>query len=227
MALGALTAPPAHAQAPATGGQVWSTGNVWLQLPSRFRLLATGEVNAGTDYSYQQWSGGIGVGYQWKRVSKLAHMVNINSDKESRAVVGVGYEYLWTDQEGATTAEDRVIVDVTPRYRPKSHWLLDSRNRAEFRWVDGAYSSRFRTRITVERDIPVRNGRLTPYASAEFFYDFARDSWDEQQYAIGMELPYRRIFMVQAYYLYQHTTSAPQNVNVIGITLNFFLRNGL
>ena len=199
-----------------------------MQLPSRFRVLVTGEWNAGTDYSYQQLSGGAGIGFQWKRVSKLAHMVNINSDKESRLVVGAGYEYLWTDQEGAATDEDRIVIDATPRYRPRSHWLLDSRNRAEFRWVDGEYSTRFRTRLTVERDIPVRkNGRLTPYASAEFFYNFARDSWDEQQYAVGVELPYRRIFMVQAYYLFQHNSSAPDNVNVLGITLNFFLRNGL
>ena len=33
--------------------------------------------------------------------------------------------------------------------------------------------------------------------------------------------------MVQAYYLFQHSSGAPENVNVLGITLNFFLRNGL
>jgi hypothetical protein len=223
-----LGARPVHAQVPATGGQVWSTGNVWLQFPSKLRVLLTGELNAGTDYSYQQWSGGVGVGYRWKRVSNLAHMININADKESRLVVGAGYEYLWTDQEGSATAEDRIVVDATPRYRPQSHWLLDLRNRAEFRWVDGAYSTRLRFRATVERDIPVRkNGRLTPYASAEFFYNFGSGSWDEQQYAVGVELPYRRIFMVQAYYLFQHGSGKPENVNVLGITVNFFLRNGL
>ena len=224
----ALAVPPAHAQAPATAGQVWSIGNLWVPLPSKFRALLTGEWNAGTDYSYQQFLGGAGIGFRWKRVSKLAHMVNINADKESRLVVGGGYEYVWTDQLGATSDEDRIVFDVTPRYRPASHWLLDLRNRAEFRWVDGDYSTRFRTRLTVERDIPVRtNGRLTPYVSAELFYNFASDSWNTQQYAVGVELPFRRTFMVQAYYLFQHNSSAPDNVNVLGITLNFFLRNAL
>ena len=224
-----LAAPhqPVQAQAPATGGQVWSAGNLWITLPARLRLLLTGELNAGTNYSYQQSIVGAGIGYRWKRINTLGHIVNINADKESRVTAGAGYEYLWTDQAGATSAEDRIVVDVTPRFRPQRRLLLDFRNRAEFRWVNGVSSTRFRTRVTVERDIPVNNWRLTPYVSAEFFYNFASGTWDEQQYAVGVELPYRRIAMLQAYYLFQHSNSAPQNVNVLGLTLNVYLRNGL
>lgn len=187
----------------------------------------TGELNAGTDYSYQQWIAGAGIGYRWKRISTAGHLININSDKESRLVVGAGYEYLWTEQAGTTTAEDRIVIDVTPRYRPVRRLLVDVRNRAELRWVNGEYSTRFRTRLTAERDIPVRNFRFTPYASAEFSYDFASNGWDEQQYTVGVEWPYRRAFMLQTYYLFQHSISAPDNVNVVGVTLNFYIRNGL
>jgi len=224
-----LAAPhqPVQAQAPATGGQVWSAGNLWITLPARLRLLLTGELNAGTNYSYQQSIVGAGIGYRWKRINTLGHIVNINADKESRVTAGAGYEYLWTDQAGANSAEDRIVVDVTPRFRPQRRLLLDFRNRAEFRWVNGVSSTRFRTRVTVERDIPVNNFRLTPYVSAEFFYNFASSAWDEQQYAIGVELPYRRIAMLQAYYLFQYSNSAPQNVNVLGLTLNVYVRNGL
>ena len=72
-----------------------------------------------------------------------------------------------------------------------------------------------------------KNVRFTPYASAEFFYDFAKDSWDEQQYAVGIELPYRRVLMVRDLLPLPAHSSAPDNINVLGITLNFFLRNGL
>jgi hypothetical protein len=222
-----LGARPAHAQVPATGGQVWSTGNLWITLPARLRVLASGELNAGTNYSYQQWIAGAGIGYRWKRINTVGHLVNINADKESRVTAGAGYEYLWTDQGGATSGEDRIVVDLTPRFRPQRRLLLDFRNRAEFRWVNGVSSVRYRGRVTVERDIPVNNFRVTPYLSAEFFYNFASGLWDEQQYAVGVELPYRRNFMVQAYYLFQHGSGTPENVNVLGITVNFFLRNGL
>ena len=216
-----------HGQLPATGGQGWYTGYLWARLPSHFRLVATGELNAGTNYSYEQWTAGAGIGYQWKRVTSLTHLVNINSDKESRMVLGAGYEHLWTDQEGTSTAEDRIVFAVTPRYRPFSRWLLEDRNRLEFRWVDGNYSTRYRNRLAIERDLLVDNFRFTPYVSAEFFYAFDKDSWDEQQYAVGIQWPYRRLLMVETYYLFQHTASAPDNTNVFGLTLNFYLRNGL
>lgn len=222
-----LHAPAARAQLPSTAGQGWYTGNVWIQLPHHLRFLATGELNAGTNYSYEQWTAGGGIAYQWKRVTKLTHLVNINSDKESRLVVGAGYEYLWTDQEGTSTSEDRIVVAATPRYRPFGRWLLEDRNRFEFRWVDGAYSTRYRNRITVERDLLVDKFRFTPYVAAEFFYNFAQDSWNEQQYSVGIQWPYRRVLMLETYYLFQHTTAAPSNTNVFGITLNLYLRNGL
>ena len=69
--------------------------------------------------------------------------------------------------------------------------------------------------------------RFTPYVSAEFFYSFGNNSWDEQQYAVGIQWPFRRVFMVETYYLYQHTTKAPTGTNVFGLSMNFYLRNGL
>jgi hypothetical protein len=220
-------APVLRAQLPSTAGQGWYTGNLWLQLPHHLRFLATGELNAGTNYSYQQWIAGGAFAYQWKRVTHLAHLVNINNDKESRATAGAGYEYLWTEQEGTATAEDRIVLLVTPRYRPFERWLLEDRNRFEFRWVDGDYETRYRNRLEVERDLLVKNFRFTPFASAEFFYSFNKDSWDEQQYSLGIQWPWRRLFMVETYYLYQHTSSAPTSTNVFGITLNVYLRNAL
>jgi hypothetical protein len=212
---------------PATGTQGWYAGNLWVQLPGHFSFLGTAELKDATNYSYQQWIVGGAFDYQWKRITHLEHLVNINSDKESKVVAGLGFEYLWTDKEGNGTGEDRLVAVITPRHRPFGRWLLEDRNRLEFRWVDGDYSTRYRNRLTVERDLLVRNFRFTPYASAELFFNFASGTVDEGQYAAGIQVPVRRRFMVQAYYLYQHSESAPDNVNVFGITLNFYLRNGL
>jgi hypothetical protein len=216
-----------EAQLPSVGTQGWYTGNVWVRFPSHFRFLGTTELNAATNYSYQQWIVGGAVAYQWKRVSHLEHLVNINSDKESRVVAGLGFEYLWTDKEGTSTGEDRLVLAATPRYRPWRRWLLEDRNRFEFRWVDGVYSTRYRNRLAVERDLLVRDFRFTPYASAEIFYSFSSGTVDEERYEAGIQWPYRRLFMVETYYLYQHSHSSPDNVNVFGITLNVYLRNSL
>ena len=44
---------------------------------------------------------------------------------------------------------------------------------------------------------------------------------------MGIQWPYRRILMLETYYLYQHTSKDPKDTNVFGITLNLYLRNEL
>jgi len=208
-----------------TAGEFWPTTNFHAQLSSNLRLLAFGGLEKGAEFSYQQWFVGTGLGYQWKRFSK-PHLANIDPDKEHFLVAGVGYEYLETIQSGATKRENRLAVQATPRFRPPSDFLVNDRNRVEFRWVNGEYSTRYRNRLTVERDFLVRELRFAPYVSAEVFYDGAKH-WYEQQYAAGLQLPYQRLFALDMYYLRQNcTTCSPAHLNVVGMTLNFYMGSG-
>ncbi len=61
--------------------------------------MGWGELKKGEDFPYQQGDLGAGVGYQWKRFTK-PHLENVDPDKESLLVAGVGYEYLRTIQSG-------------------------------------------------------------------------------------------------------------------------------
>ncbi len=69
----------------------------------------------------------------------------------------------------------------------------------------------------------MRGFRFDPYASAEFFYDISKSSWNQEQYAAGVQLPYRRILMVDLYYLRQNCdTCSPEHLNVFGLTVNVY-----
>lgn len=160
------------------------------------------------------------------KISQL-HLANIDPDKEHSLVAGVGYEYLETIQSGGPKRENRIAVQATPRFRPPSDFIVEDRNRVEFRWVNGEYSTRYRNRLTVERDFLARELRFAPYASAEVFYNGATRSWNEQQYAAGLRFPYRRLFLLDVYYLRQNcSTCSPEHLNVVGMTLNFYLGSG-
>ena len=89
------------------------------------------------------------------------------------------------------------------------------------------YSTRYRNRLTVERAFLVRKFRFDPYVSAEFFYDISKSSWNQEQYAAGVQLPYRRILMVDLYYLRQNCdTCNPEHLNVFGLTVNVYFGSG-
>jgi len=214
----------AAAQTPSTGDAVWASVEGHGQLRSNLRALILGGSKSGTDYDYQQWIVGLGLGLQLKSFAR-PHLADIDPDREHSIVIGAGYEYLQTDETAKPSSENRLVADFTARSRPPAEFLVTDRNRVEFRWVDGDYSTRYRNRLTVERASRIGGLRLTPYVSAEFFYDWAKDSWNEEQYAAGIEWPYKNVLKLSTYYLYQDcTTCSPRNLNVAGLSLNYFYR---
>lgn len=118
-----------------------------------------------------------------------------------------------------------MIIQATPRYHPAARIVLQDRNRVEFRWVDGAFSARYRNKLTAQQPFTANGSRFTPYASGELFYDGKHHSWNENQYAFGVQLPYKKRLMLDTYYLRQNcTTCSEQHINVLGVTLNLYFK---
>lgn len=214
---------PARAQSPSsTSAEFWPELDAHAQLPRNLRLFGFAGSRKGEDgYDYDQWNTGVALGYQLKRMGR-SHPDEIDPDKDHYLVFGAGYEFLQT-LSGTPKNENRFALEAFPRFRPFGRLLLGDRNRVEFRWVNGVYSTRYRNLLTGEFDTHLAKLRMTPYASAEFFYDGAASSWNEERYTAGLQWPYKRFLRLDTYYLRQHTTSGnPQNLNVGGLTLNFF-----
>ena len=214
----------AHAQTSTTESQVEPEGDFHVGLPSNVRLLVFSGLIQGAGYSYQQWYEAAGLGYRWVRISK-PHLENIDPDKEHYFLLDGGYEFLRTIEPGKTVDENRIGLDGTFSFRPSPHFLVSDRNRVEFRWINGIYSTTYRQKPTVERDFLLRGFRFTPYISAEAFYNGAQSSWNQEFYTAGVQYPYKHVFMVDAYYQRQHCrTCRTVNANVAGITLHFFFQ---
>jgi hypothetical protein len=115
---------------------------------------------------------------------------------------------------------------LTLGFRPYGGLLLRDRSWVELRWIDGKYSTTYRNRPTAEHDFLVHGFRFTPYGAFEIFYDTSKSSWDQRWYIGGVQLPYKRLFMLDAYYRRENCPACdPANVNVAGMTLNFFFAN--
>lgn len=205
-----------------TENQVWLEADVHVQFPSNLRLLTFAGVEQGVGYPYQQWYAAAALGYQFKPILR-SHWTNIDPDKEHYFLFGGAYEFLRTTQSGRVKNEDRITIDVTLNVRPLARLLLQNRNWVELRWIDGAYSTTYRNLSSVQGDSRVHGVRLSPYGTAEFFYDSQTDSWNQEWYTAGVQWPSKRRFMLDTYYRREHCpTCTPQNWNVGGVTLNFF-----
>ena len=203
--------------------EFWPQINVQTQLPQQFSLTGYTGLQNSEASPYQQIFGGANVGYQWKRITKQ-HIQNSDSDKEHTLVFGGGYEFLHTLNSGKSTDENRLMLQAMLFHRLGAPLLISDRNRVEFRWQNGGYSTRYRNMLSLGYDVLVHKFHFSPYGGAEFYYDGGKGSWNEEQYSGGIEWPFRRWFNVQTYYLRQHcTTCNPVNVNAAGLNLNFFL----
>ena len=103
---------------------------------------------------------------------------------------------------------------------------MSNRARGEFRFVNGAYSWRYRNQMKFDKDFQVRHYALTAYTSAEAFYDSTTNRWDRFRFTGGMLFPIGKRFAVEPYYTRQIAThSQPRNINVLGLTLQLYLLN--
>jgi hypothetical protein len=223
---GAICGHRAAGQTFDTAGAFWPALDVHAELGPALKLLAFGELKTDEDFPHRQASFGAALSYRASPIL-TPHRINNDTDKEHYFVGTAGYEHLETIQSGVDQFENRVILAATPRYRPLERFLLADRNRVEFRWVGGDYSTRYRNRFTAEYDADTGGFAFTPYASAEFFFDITKSDWNEEQYAAGLMLPYKRILTVDLYYLRQNCPGcSPQFLNVFGLTVNVYFDLG-
>jgi len=208
-----------------TENEAWPEADAHVQLPYNLRVLSFVGLEQAAGYPFQQWYVAAGIGRQFKPILR-PHWKNIDPDKEHFLLLGVGYDYLRTTQSGRVLSENRVTFDVTPSLRPASRLLLRDRSWVELRWINGRYSTTYRNAPSLEVDLRVHSIRFTPFGMAEFFYDSPKHSWDQEWYTGGVQLPYKRVFMLETYYRREHClTCTPQNWNVGGATLNFYFGN--
>ena len=209
-----------EAQTPNADPQVWPAVNFNFDLRPKLRLQLSQGLEAGD--AYRQWSTGVMLSYRVKRLL-IPHRRDNDEENHHTPIIAGGYEYLRTSQNGKIKNENRIVLSTTARFT-EGGFVLSDRNRTEFRWVDGTYDFRYRNKVVIDRHFKAGDFSFIPYAAGELFYDRNHHSWNENHYGFGSQFPYKKILMVDVYYLHKNcTTCNPTSVNVLGLTLNLFL----
>src|SRR5690242_8172974 len=101
-----------------------------VDLLPRTRLETWIEFQEGLDFSFHRWRTGALISRRLKPILNL-HLQDIDADKNHSLVVGGGYEYLHTMDQGKLTIENRIIAQATPQI-VLAGLTLGNRNRTEF-----------------------------------------------------------------------------------------------
>jgi hypothetical protein len=135
-----------------------------------------------------------------------------------------GYRYHASLTNPTSASENRGILELTPRYLLPWQLVISDRNRGEFRFIQGQpFSTRYRNRLRLERDVQYGWFNCTLYAYDEIFYDTRYDQWTRNQYAVGTQFPVSPHLILEPYYLRQTSShSTPAHIDAFGLKLNLY-----
>ena len=147
---------------------------------------------------------------------------DLDDSKSRFLVISVGYRYLPTPGGPPTNRMEPLFTLNYPVQR--IGLLLSDRNRADLDWKSGSFTWRYRNRIQLESTLKVRSYHLSPYTSAEFYYESLYGKWSDTAIYAGCLFPVGKHFEINPYYEHQNITgkSPNQQLNQAGLMLNMF-----
>jgi len=206
-----------------TTTQVWPEVSVFTRLNDRMRFyfLAT-TVKESQEFTEGEFGPNFDVYLRPFRDRKRLAGFRLDESKNRFLLVRVGYRYL--DSFSGDPNEHRVVLEATARYPMAGGVLVSNRGRMDVRFIDGEQSWRFRSRLSIEKELSIGRVRMNPYVRGELFYDSRFDEWSRTEWISGASFPLNRRLEVEGYFDYQHDTGGDQNrrVYAIGTVLNLY-----
>ena len=154
--------------------QFWPETDIYVRVNENTRIfgLVTGTRTQANGYT----DGQLGIQFDWftpalfdqKRMERRPDVA-----KNRFAQFRIGYLFGRTPSGSSNPfTEHTAVTEFTPRFYLPGKVLATDRNRADFRFVNGVFTPRYRNRLRFERTFPLGRLNITPYVTAETFYDW-------------------------------------------------------
>ena len=188
-----------------TTEQVWVEGDVYAWISRSVRILA--QVQTVQDQlvgDLDLFAGGfVDIGLKPILRERL-DSVDWDAVPMDYLRLRLGAVYVTPLDQQHESQEFRIVADLTPRFRLWNNILVALRNRTESRFINGEFSFRYRPRVWVERTFyDVLGIPITPYGSAELFYDSRVSSFMRTRWQVGSAFAVTSWFAPEIAVVYQ------------------------
>jgi hypothetical protein len=148
-------------------------------------------------------------------------ILDLDDAKSRPLVLSIGYRYVPSLGKPPTNRMEPVTILHFPI---KGQILISDRNRADLDLSNGNFTWRYRNRLTLERAFKIHSYPLTPYVSAEAFYESQYQKWSTTALYAGCLLPIGKHVQFDPYYEHQNNTGKRPNqqLNQFGLVLNLY-----
>jgi hypothetical protein len=153
------------AKAQSSQSEFWPEVDTYAKLDSRMRLmLIASRTTDGSTYNSAEIGPNLDITLKPIRRTRVQ---SNDSSKRQYLTFGVGYRYLSNLDK---SSENRLILELAPRYDLPWGILASDRNRFEPRYISDALTWRYRNRLNLERSFNIKFLGFTPYAQGEVYH---------------------------------------------------------
>ena len=152
---------------------------------------------------------------------KETTILDLDDSKSRPLVLSIGYRFVPSPGKPPVNRMEPV---ATFHFPIRGQILITDRNRADLDWSSGPFTWRYRNRLTLERAFKIHSYLLTPYVSAEAFYESQYQKWSTTALYAGCLLPIGKHVQFDPYYEHQNNTGKRPNqqLNQFGLILNLY-----
>ncbi len=164
--------------------------DLYVHLAPETRLLFQAQGTWIPGESYTELA--LGAFLDWYTLPFFRHLLSPDEAKTRALELRLGLLYTGTIDAG-TGKPSQVLAtqfDFTPRYFLPWGILAANRNRALLQWTFGSgenVSFLYRGRLQLEREFEVGKIGLTPFASAELFWQAPPSMWEQFRMQAGLQ----------------------------------------
>ena len=200
---------------------------MYYRINEKFRLygLASGTK---TNSSYQDGSLGAFVDYfakPWLRK-------RINTTDINRSSTGyywwfrIGYTYSVAPPDAKKHDVNTLETETNNAYHLPADIVLQTRNRMDWRWINGLFQPVYRPRIKVTKNLKTEYLTFNGYVWSEYFFYLNENEQNRFRICVGIQIKVTKFMDFETYYLHQFNNSPfVTTLNAVGIQFEFYFES--
>src|SRR3984957_18576974 len=206
--------------------QIWPEWDVYYRINERFRLYSL-ISSTRSNSEYTDGTAGIYMDYfakPWLR--------GRNDTEMSDSSLG----YYWWFRMGysysdAPPGDKKKVVNIFETETNNSFHLpediiLQTRNRLDWRWVNGEFQPIYRPRVKFVRNLKTEYLTFDAYLWSEYFFYLNDKPQDRLRICFGVEIKVLKFLDFETYYLYQFENKQfVEPLNAIGLQFNLYFKS--
>jgi Protein of unknown function (DUF2490) len=221
--------------------QTWPEVSAFKRLNENVRLYVDASAAAGKESDVYSGDVAVYLDLSLKRLkdgpilkaleskpilSALDSMPGVKLDFQRGSAIWarIGYDRVFDVAEGdKKVSEDRGIISFYGKIGLPREFFLESRLRADLRWIGSDYSTRYRFKVEATSEFTIANHTVVPYMNVEWFYDTRYDGWSRTLYQLGPEVTVNDHFRFEVYVAHQvDHLPEPSSMNAGGLVAKWY-----